>query len=78
MLYEYDACEESCPLPLVKLRVILKKMSSTDICLIRIRDKGSKQDIPKLLTKQGYVFSKAQIDNNVVELRIQAGNSFYD
>ncbi len=25
MLYEYDACAESCPLPLVKLRVILKK-----------------------------------------------------
>ena len=78
MLYEYDACTESCPLPLVKLRVILKKMSSTDICLIRISDKGSKQDIPKLLTKKGYTFSQAQIDNNVVELRIQVGSSFYD
>lgn len=78
MLYEYDARTESCPLPLVKLRVILKKMSSLDSCLIQISDKGSKQDIPKLLKKQGYHFTHTQIDNNVVELCIQSGSISYD
>ena len=73
MLYEYDACAESCPLPLVKLRVILKKMSNSDSCLMQIRDKGSKQDIPKLLIKQGYTFTTKQINDDVVELYIKAG-----
>ena len=73
MLYEYDACAESCPLPLVKLRVILKKMSNSDSCLMRISDKGSKQDIPKLLHKQGYSFIQKQISDDVVELYIKTG-----
>ena len=73
MLYEYNACEESCPLPLVKLRLILKKMSKSDSCLIRIADKGSKQDIPKLLNQQGYSFTQTKISLTIIELHIKAG-----
>lgn len=70
MQFEYDASQDACPLPLVKLRVILKKMTVNDTCMIRIADKGSKQDIPKLLTQLGYHFTRAQIDSQVVELII--------
>ena len=74
MLYEYDASQEVCPLPLVKLRVILKKMSKDDSCLIQIVDQGSKQDIPKLLLKQGYLFTQTHLSNSVLELYITRNN----
>ena len=71
MLYEYDATADKCPLPLVKMRVILKKMQQGDACLIRIRDKGSKKDIPKLLEKQGYPYNVRYINDAVLELHIK-------
>jgi len=70
MLYEYDATAEKCPLPLVKVRVILKKMQQGDSCLLQIKDQGSITDIPKLLIKQGYQFTKLYLGNDVVQLRI--------
>jgi TusA-related sulfurtransferase len=71
MLHEYDATDEKCPLPLVKMRVILKKMQINDKCLISIADKGSKNDIPKYLTQAGYPFSSSVSDNGIVELLIK-------
>ncbi|MBO9490821.1 sulfurtransferase TusA family protein [Endozoicomonas sp. G2_1] len=73
MLYQYDATGDKCPLPLVKLRVILKKMQSGDSCLMQILDKGSKKDIPALLLRQGYQFSQRELANNVIELAIAKG-----
>ncbi|WP_286267167.1 sulfurtransferase TusA family protein [Thalassotalea atypica] len=70
MIYEYDATLDKCPLPLVKLRVVLKKMAAKDSCIIRLADSGSKSDIPKLLYKQQYPFTTKQLSNNVVELHI--------
>lgn len=71
MKYTYDGSQEICPLPLVKLRVILKKMLKGDTCSIRIADKGSKQDIPKLLVNQGYSFTQVNVEQNIIELNIQ-------
>jgi len=71
MRYEYDATGEKCPLPLVKTRVILKKMQTNDSCVLRLADKGSKTDIPKFLTKQGYSFSQNKIDSTIIELNIK-------
>jgi len=73
MLYEYNAIREKCPLPLVKLRLILKKMKKADVCLIQIADSGSKKDIPALLDKLGYIFSEQQLDDVIVELHIKTG-----
>ncbi len=70
MIYEYDATLDKCPLPLVKLRVILKKMADKDSCIIRIADKGSKSDIPKLLDQQKYCFTVKELVGDVVELHI--------
>lgn len=70
MNYSYDATSDKCPLPLVKLRVMLRKMQQGDACVIRILDKGSKKDIPKLLHKYGYEFQCHEVDRNVWELHI--------
>ena len=71
MIYEYDATKDKCPVPLVNLRLILRKLTPTDSCLIRIYDNGSKKDIPKLLLKQGFYFEERIVDNCIVELLIR-------
>tara|TARA_R110001583_G_scaffold46761_9_gene146555 strand:+ start:5366 stop:5602 length:237 start_codon:yes stop_codon:yes gene_type:complete len=70
MIFHYDASQEKCPLPLVNLRLILKKMKKEDICVLKIADLGSKKNIPKLLTKLGYCYNQSPIDNNVVEITL--------
>lgn len=71
MTYEYDATQDKCPVPLVNLRLILRKLTPTDSCLIRICDNGSKKDIPKLLLKQGFYFEERIVDKHIVELLIR-------
>ena len=74
MIYEYDAKSEKCPVPLVQLRLLLKKMSDSDSCLLKISDQGSIQDIPKLLTKQGYTYKQSWLEKNSLELFIHKVN----
>lgn len=71
MIYEYDATQDKCPVPLVNLRLLLRKLTPIDSCLIRICDNGSKKDIPKLLTKQGFYFEHREVDEHIVELTIR-------
>ena len=71
MQHKYDATNEQCPLPLVKMRVILKKMRAGDTFILCISDKGSKKDVPKYLTKTGYSYSQQALDNNTVEFIIE-------
>ena len=73
MIYEYDATNDKCPLPLVKMRVILNKMTQADCCVLRIADAGSKSDIPRYLQDKGFQYLKFQLDTQVVELRITTG-----
>ncbi|MBL0711269.1 MAG: sulfurtransferase TusA family protein [Colwellia sp.] len=70
MILHYDASKEKCPLPLVNLRLLLKKMQKNDTCIIKIKDNGSKEDIPKLLTKLGYKHSLVTIETNIIEITI--------
>lgn len=76
MIFTLDATLDKCPLPLVKLRIILKKMKVEDTCVMLISDKGSKKDIPKLLLKKGYSYSENCINDTVVELKIKTGKYF--
>lgn len=73
MIYQYDGSAEKCPLPLVQMRVILKKMTVNDSCILLLRDQGSLNDIPKYLTKKGYSFTKNTLSNGCVELHIRTG-----
>lgn len=74
MIFQYDASAEKCPLPLVNLRLILNKMTINDVCVIKICDVGSKESIPKLLTKLGYHFHQSLIDINTLEITISKEN----
>ena len=71
MIYKYDGIGEKCPVPLVKMRLLLKKMHIGDECIITLTDLGSIKDIPKLLNKQGYCFEKQVFDNGIVEISIK-------
>jgi tRNA 2-thiouridine synthesizing protein A len=73
MIYQYDASKDKCPLPLVKMRVLLKKLQSDDTCIIRLADQGSKSDIPKYLATKGYQYTQQQLDNSIVEFHIKTG-----
>jgi len=70
MIFQYDASEEKCPLPLVKLRLILKKMQLGDICILKVSDSGSKQNIPNLLSKLNFHYEQTCIDNNIVQITL--------
>ena len=72
MIYRYDGRGKKCPVPLVNLRLLLKKMHDSDQCIINIDDIGSISDIPKLLDKQGYCYRKQTIENGLVEITIDA------
>lgn len=72
MIFEYDASEEKCPLPLVNLRILLKKFKKGDVCKLTITDKGSIEDIPKLLHKLGYRYNQSLIDNGKIVITIQS------
>lgn len=76
MLFQYDASKEKCPLPLVNLRLLLKKMKNKDVCVLRISDPGSKDNIPKLLTKLGYRYCQNTIDTKTVEITLVKNNEF--
>ena len=73
MIYEYDARKDKCPLPLVKMRVMLKKLQKNDSCVIRIADQGSKSDIPKYLRIKGYEFTQHQLEHSIIEFHIKTG-----
>ena len=73
MIYEYDASKDKCPLPLVKMRMMLKKLRDDDSCVIRISDQGSKSDIPKYLSAKGYQYTQQRLENSIVEFHIKTG-----
>ena len=72
MIYKYNGVGEKCPVPLVQLRLLLKKMQTGDQCIISIDDSGSVKDIPQLLIKLGYVFQKKAVGTKVIEISINA------
>jgi len=73
-MYVYDSCKDKCPLPLVKTRVILKKMLPKESCLIKVCDKGSMKNIVSYLTKyqQQWHFSTRMLNERILEITIIA------
>ncbi len=72
MIYKYDGTGEKCPVPLVQLRLLLKRMHAGDNCIVTINDLGSIKDIPKLLTKQGYQYSEQIVGDGIVQISVKA------
>lgn len=65
MIYKYDGRGEQCPVPLINLRLLLKKMDVDDLCVVFIDDSGSIKDIPKFLNKLGFNYQQISIDNGI-------------
>ncbi|WP_095498235.1 sulfurtransferase TusA family protein [Paraferrimonas haliotis] len=47
-----DLTSESCPIPLITVKLRLKSMSSGEHITVLLSDPGSCQDVPRLLTKK--------------------------
>ncbi len=74
MIYKYDGTGEKCPVPLVQLRLLLKRMQPGDKCLVTINDLGSIKDIPKLLNKQGYQYTEQSVGDGIVHISVKHVN----
>jgi TusA-related sulfurtransferase len=70
-IIEYDATNEVCPVPLVKMRMMLKKMAKGEVLTLKIVDSGSKKDIPKYLKQMSYHYVTKEIDFNAIEVTIR-------
>ena len=69
-----DTCGLACPMPLLKTKKTLKKMSAGKILEIQGNDPGSKNDIPEWGNKGGNQFlGMTDIDNGVTRYFIQKG-----
>jgi hypothetical protein len=47
-------------------------MQKGDRCILTIADKGSIDDIPKLLNKLGYFYDQSLIDNDRVKITLSS------
>ena len=72
MIFNYNGTNDKCPVPLVTMRLLLKKMRLGDQCVLLIKDQGSLKDIPKLLSKQGYCYSQFGLSDGIVEIIIES------
>lgn len=72
MIFNYDGTNDKCPVPLVTMRLLLKKLQSGDQCIVLIKDPGSREDIPKLLTKQHYCYTQRALADGLVEVIIES------
>ena len=72
MIYKYDGIGKKCPVPLVQLHLIMKKMCLGDQCIVTLNDSGSIKDIPKLLKKKGYQYSEQSIGEGIVQISVKA------
>ncbi len=70
MIFKYDGCGCKCPEPLIKVRLLLKKMKGDDKCYIIINDNASIKDIPKFLQKKGYRFTTTSLPNDTLQITI--------
>ncbi len=66
-----DAREDRCPMPLLKMKMALAKMSSKEILCIVATDSGSKKDIPYYLGLTDLSLLEQKEDNDVFTFVIQ-------
>ena len=70
MKYHYDASAEVCPVPLIKMKLQLRKMSPGDSLTMLITDEGSKKDIPALLADLSYSYTQKPLTPLLTEIII--------
>ncbi|WP_017445308.1 sulfurtransferase TusA family protein [Gayadomonas joobiniege] len=68
MLHILDCRGLVCPMPLLKLKLKLKQMSSGDQLKLWLTDTGSKTDIPRWLNKVGMNHQTIQTQDGLLIL----------
>ncbi|NVK75569.1 sulfurtransferase TusA family protein [Marinomonas sp. CT5] len=66
-----DAREDRCPMPLLKTKVALSKMSVGDCLCVKATDAGSLKDIPQYINLVGSTLLSVDDDNDVYTFVIQ-------
>lgn len=66
-----DAREDRCPMPLLKAKMALSKMSKGESLCVRTCDAGSLKDIPQYVALVGFSLLSSSEDSNVYTFVIQ-------
>ncbi|MCH4294296.1 MULTISPECIES: sulfurtransferase TusA family protein [Shewanella] len=59
-----------CPVPLVQVKLALKKLPAGETLEVALLDSASRRDVPAFLEKQGYRVEKTRDDQSCLTLRI--------
>ncbi|NTS75973.1 sulfurtransferase TusA family protein [Catenovulum sp. SM1970] len=71
MQHFLDATSLKCPMPLLKLKLLLKKCELCDTIELLVADNASVKDIPAWAEKKGYLVQCNKINNHVVSIMIK-------
>ncbi|TDO96905.1 sulfurtransferase TusA family protein [Marinomonas balearica] len=69
-----DALEDRCPMPLLKTKMALTKMSMNGRLCIVASDEGSMKDIPRYIEMSEYIMEQSQIIDGVYMFVIRKGD----
>ncbi|WP_372871826.1 sulfurtransferase TusA family protein [Shewanella sp.] len=59
-----------CPVPLVQVKLALKRLPAGEMLEVALLDSASRRDVPAFLEKQGYLIQKTRDDLRCLTLRI--------
>jgi tRNA 2-thiouridine synthesizing protein A len=69
--FQLDAKGLKCPMPILKAKKVIKKMTSGQTFELVADDSGAKADIPPLLNKTGCTLLEVTEDNGVFTFQIK-------
>jgi tRNA 2-thiouridine synthesizing protein A len=64
-----------CPLPLVNIKLALKRMQAGEQLRVTLSDSGSRQDVPAFLKNQGHGLAELSSNEHCLELLITKAGS---
>ncbi|MGS0682014.1 sulfurtransferase TusA family protein [Shewanella sp. 125m-7] len=65
-----DLTPYRCPLPLVKVKLALKPLSSGESIRVLLSDPGSRQDVPRYLKKAGFCYTVFEDNDAILSLSV--------
>lgn len=72
---ELDARHLACPMPLLKTRQMLRRLSPGDVLHVMATDSGTRRDIPAYLGQAGHILVHQHDEDGVLHFWIRHGGS---
>ena len=66
-----DLTSYQCPMPLIKIKLLIKNMAKDDCLHVLLFDSGSRQDVPVFLKKKGYQVETEHKNDGTLSLLIR-------